>query len=83
MQVRHRLSGVGSAVGDDAVAAAELFLLGYLTNGAQAVQRRCLVSVVYRADGGNVLLRYYQYMHGSLRRYVAEDENVLILIYLI
>ena len=80
MQMLYRLASIGTAVGYNAVAAAEFFSLGNL---GDSLKDLCNKSAVFRIDlinGRDVNLGHYKNMYRCLRIYIAECIDVFVLI---
>lgn len=82
MQVHDGLATVLAAVVDDAVAIVKPLGLGDLRYRLKALCNIFGVAAVYHGSAADVRLRHDKDVHGSLRVYIAERENILVLIYL-
>lgn len=82
MQVHDGLATVLAAVVDDAVAIVKPLGLGDLRYRLKALCDIFGVAAVYHGSAADVRLRHDKDVHGSLRVYIAERENILVLIYL-
>ena len=82
MQVHDGLAAVLAAVIDDAVAVVKSLGLGDLRYRLKALCNIFGVAAVYRGGAADVRLRHDKDVYGSLRIYIAERENILVLIHL-
>ena len=82
MQVHDGLSTVLAAVVDDAVAIVKPLGLGDLRYRLKALCDIFGVAAIYCSGAADVLFRHNKYVYRSLRVYVAECENIIVLIHL-
>ena len=81
MEMRNRLAGIGTAVGNEAVAVHEPCLFG---DGGDRFEDVCHHGAVRGGDaveGGNMGFGDHQDVNGGLRVDVAECQNAFVLIY--
>ena len=83
VQVLHRLTRIGTAVGDDTVSVFNPCQLGKLSQLLEDVGDDGTVVSIDGIYTGNVLLWNDQEMYGSNRRNIVERQNLLILVQLL
>lgn len=80
VEMPHRLAGVGALVGDEAEAAGEPEFVRHCGKLFETTGEGCSLLVAHFDDVGVVGFGQKQEVNGSLGRYVAYDEHILVLI---